>query len=342
VKEKVEKILADVFTRHSDRRLDVYKVQVESAGADEIKLTGRVLMPEALEETRGALCDVFPGVSINLSGVRVLRAAPGAIWTVASTLTDLHVEPSFLSEMYLQIPNGSPLEILDEHTDGKWCYVRMPDGYMGWAYKLYLEEGSAGSEPTHIVFSSSTLVCREPRKEVVTRLMTGTLIRVLEEKHDWSQVETFGKTTPKGWVDSAMLRDLKSRPKKPGDIRAQIVADARHLIGTYYLWGGNTPWGIDCSGLAQLTHRLAGYMLPRDADMQFRAATPVEAPYQAGDLFFFHSEANKNKIAHVGICTGGSHVIHSSRSRNGVYEEDMQASETLRNTFAGARIFVPR
>ena len=41
MKEQIEKVLADVFTRHSDRRLDLFKVQVESADANGASLTGR-------------------------------------------------------------------------------------------------------------------------------------------------------------------------------------------------------------------------------------------------------------------------------------------------------------
>ena len=44
---------------------------------------------------------------------------------------------------------------------------------------------------------------------------------------------------------------------------------------------------------------------------------------------------------HVGISTGGMNMIHSSRTRNGVYEDDVEQVEHLRNTFAGARTFLP-
>src|SRR3989442_1574352 len=83
-----------------------------------------------------------------------------------------------------------------------------------------------------------------------------------------------------------------------------------------------------------LLHRLSGYPIPRDAALQFPAGRVVDPPYTMGDLLFFHSDSDPNRISHVGISTGGWNMIHSSRSRNGVYEEDVQASENLQRTFA--------
>lgn len=341
MKEQIEKILADVFTRHSDRRLDLFKVQVESASAGEVKLAGRVLTPDGLEEARQRIAAAFPAAVVNADAVKVLRAKPGVTYTVATNLTDLHVEPSFLSELLTQVVNGTPLEVLDEHTDGKWVFVRQADGYLGWAYKPYLSEGAPKSGPTHIVTEVSPLL-REPQNAPATsRLLTGTTVRVIEERNGFSRIEAAGVLAG-GWIPSASLEPLADLPLKPADARQAIVASARALVGVYYLWGGSTPWGTDCSGLAQLAHKLVGYTLPRDADMQFKAGTPVEGPYQPGDLFFFHSETNKDKITHVAICTGGWNMIHSSRSRNGVYEEDLQLNDTYRKVFAGVRTFVPR
>jgi cell wall-associated NlpC family hydrolase len=86
---------------------------------------------------------------------------------------------------------------------------------------------------------------------------------------------------------------------------------------------------------------MAGYTIPRDAKLQFPVGRPVDPPFQPGDLIFFHSETDRARITHVGISTGGWNMIHSSRSRNGVYEENVQANEELRKTFAGGRSFLP-
>ena len=81
--------------------------------------------------------------------------------------------------------------------------------------------------------------------------------------------------------------------------------------------------------------------IPRDADQQFDAAQPVEYPYQSGDLLFFgEGEDEARRITHVAVSLGGWRILHSSRSRNGVQEDDVQAVEHLRESFVGARTFV--
>jgi cell wall-associated NlpC family hydrolase len=82
-----------------------------------------------------------------------------------------------------------------------------------------------------------------------------------------------------------------------------------------------------------------GIEIPRDCYLQFPVGKPVEPPFQPGDLLYFWNEA-KTKMGHVGISTGGWNIIHSSRSRNGVYEEDVQQNEGLKASFAGARSFL--
>ena len=88
------------------------------------------------------------------------------------------------------------------------------------------------------------------------------------------------------------------------------VFTAGQLLGVPYLWGGRTPKGIDCSGLVQLVLEMAGVEAPRDSDQQREAiGQPLErywrdVAWKRGDIVFFPG--------HVGIMTGGDHLIHAT------------------------------
>ena len=92
--------------------------------------------------------------------------------------------------------------------------------------------------------------------------------------------------------------------------RALILATAKNALGTPYRFGGNTPEGLDCSGLVEMAYRAAGIQVPRTADEQFRAL-PAARQAQPGDLLFF---GDRRKATHVGIYRGNGQMIHAPGS----------------------------
>ena len=87
-----------------------------------------------------------------------------------------------------------------------------------------------------------------------------------------------------------------------------VLGIAASLTGISDVYGGTTPAGFDCSGYTQWVFGKAGRSLPRTAEAQRQAATPVSDP-QPGDLVFFGAPA-----FHVGIYAGGGMMYDSPRT----------------------------
>ena len=94
--------------------------------------------------------------------------------------------------------------------------------------------------------------------------------------------------------------------------KSMLITNSMMYLNSPYLWGGRTPFGIDCSGLSQMVYRLNGIDLPRDADDQAEVGTTLSFVEESepGDLAFFDNE--EGKIVHVGIMLENNHIIHAS------------------------------
>ncbi|GAB0168901.1 peptidoglycan endopeptidase [Lysinibacillus sp. CTST325] len=94
-------------------------------------------------------------------------------------------------------------------------------------------------------------------------------------------------------------------------INKKTVDVANSLVGTPYLYGGNTPEGLDCSGLIYYAFNQGGLKIVRDSSEGYfnGNTTQVKNPI-AGDLVFFQN-TYKDGISHMGIYIGNNKFIHA-------------------------------
>lgn len=217
-----------------------------------------------------------------------------------------------------QLLSGDALELY-ERRDG-WAYVRaVKDGYCGWVPASAL---APREEPSARVAVRSTWLCPVPsvRQPAHADLHFGARVVLLGEERDgWTRVRCGGVG---GWLPGFHLRPL-DRPE------ADPVAVARLFLGTPYFWGGNTGFGIDCSGLVQAALLACAIPCPGDSDLQEAALGRELAPDEAdraGDLYFWRGHAAM--VAEPGL------LIHATGHAMQVVLEPV-AEVIARNAAAG-------
>jgi hypothetical protein len=221
-----------------------------------------------------------------------------AFWICRFAVCALRAEPDHRSEMVSQLLWGEPQQILDMR--GGWLLVRgLLDGYVGW-----------------VPVGSLVQAFRTTSRWAVVRVRWAPLFR---EKRLHSRVPVGAIVPADGIWHTATGRyrvaagHLLPWPAKPRPIR---VGRAYAIFSqTPYLWGGKSPAGIDCSGLTQITYRLAGWLLPRDAADQAAFTTPTPHP-RPGDLAFYTSPQT-HRISHVALYQNPNTILHATPA-NGV------------------------
>ena len=245
------------------------------------------------------------------------------------SLVPCRKEPTGTSEMVSQLLFGDFYRVIETNED--WLKIVIDyDQYTCWI-----------SIKQHFKISEGTYVFLQKLSPL---MVPDTVAQIENNISNQKFYITFGATLPfinkqNLSFDTYVFNYLGNTKqiKEKGDAN-QIIQNAMQLLNTPYLWGGKSPFGIDCSGFTQLVFKLNGYKLPRDAYQQVdlgEALSFVEEA-QAGDLAFFDNE--EGKIVHVGVLINNQKVIHASGfvridkfDHYGIFNQDTgKYSHTLR------------
>ncbi len=228
---------------------------------------------------------------------------PGTWKTVSAQLADLCRAPAGARDRQLQM--GDRFLVL-ETRDG-WAFGRAArDGYVG-----YIADDQLGDDiaATHVVAVRATHLYASPdiKTPEITSLGFGARLAIAHEDR------TFFETTNGAFVPKPHLRPVDRPFRDP-------VTVAQVFFGTPYLWGGNSVFGIDCSGLVQAAYLACGIPCPGDSDLQaaLGADIPPDAPVIRGDLFFWEG--------HVAIAVDAETLIHANAHHMAVAYEPRVAA----------------
>lgn len=225
----------------------------------------------------------------------------------------MHREPSRRSEQVSQGLLGERVEVLTRTRN--WLKIRTPDRYEGWAASSEVAVAPQGWGPPFVQITPLWANLRfAPDSETAPRTLVsvGTRLPLLRQEGKWHGLLLPGGGT--GWVEEHRIRQWE---EPPGDLpaAAAIARTARRFLGVPYLWGGRSPLGIDCSGFVQMVWSLNGFSLPRDASDQAEHGSPVEiAEALPGDLLYFATGKQRDRISHVAICLPRGRMIHARGS----------------------------
>lgn len=210
----------------------------------------------------------------------------------------LRIEPSDKSELISQVLFGEHFKVLEQQKS--WSKIQLAfDNYEGW---IDSKQFQLISEKEYEQLCNDVSVLNADLVEYIsgekTALLPITLGASLSFLHHIS--------INKSHFDFEGLKVTGIKAK------SEIITTAFMYLNTPYLWGGKTPFGIDCSGFTQMVYKLNGYALLRDASQQ---ATQGEAlsfieESEPGDLAFFDNE--DGNIVHVGIIMNDNYIIHAS------------------------------
>lgn len=265
---------------------------------------------------------------------------------VTHNVVKIHAEPDGNSEQVSQTILGHTLLLLSTPTpEETWVQVQTDDNYTGWVRTQQvrpLGEDEEYPQPGRIYrVNALWAFVREkpdPQAPHLTIAPMGAWLEGREWHDDWLHVRL--PDGQEGWVT---VQDVTSQwvvVTRVGSLRVEgmvisqgetaepyavpragwqnaLVYTARRLLGVPYLWGGSSPFGLDCSGFVQLVYRMCGLVIPRDADLQAgfqRTAEVSLEDAQPGDLIFFAggNDPHQRAITHVGMIIDGEHFIHSS------------------------------
>ena len=228
------------------------------------------------------------------------RYAEGKLARIAVPVANLRRKPDRHAGLDTQLLLGDDVTVFEMREGWAWVQAAR-DGYVGYVNVGSLTE--PGRAATHIVSAPRSFVYpgADLRFPHVEALSMGSAVTGI------GQADTRGPAYALRDNGNAMIA---AHLKPIGQVEPDYVAVAERFLHTPYLWGGTSGFGIDCSGLVQLSMRMAGRDVLRDTDMQEATIGAALDPgdghknVRRGDLVFWKG--------HVALMTDGKTMIHAN------------------------------
>lgn len=237
----------------------------------------------------------------SLAGaVAAERFVEGLPARVRAGVADVLSAPRRDAGLDTQFLRGDEVRVFEERDGFAWVQA-FRDGYVGYVRAEALT-GELGPL-SHVVAAPRSFLYPEPdmKRPRAGEISLGARVGVTERAE--TRGTAYARIDTGEWMIERHLAPLDG--EKP-----DFVAAAEQLLRTPYLWGGASAHGIDCSGLVQLSLRMAGKNVLRDTDMQEATLGEAIEPgedfreLRRGDLVFWRG--------HVGVMADRETLIHAN------------------------------
>lgn len=209
------------------------------------------------------------------------------------SIVPVRAEANDRAELVTQLLYGDVFEVIS--TEKNWMHIRIAfDLYEGW---IDIKQSFAIDKDDFHLLKRKAFYCSQDLIEFVGT--TNNQLIPISMGSNLAALQILQHQFEGNSVNYTSFQKNK------------IAEIALLYLNTPYLWGGKTPFGIDCSGFTQMVYRICGFALQRDASQQARQGEALSFIEESvpGDLAFFDNE--EGNIIHVGIVLNDNYIIHA-------------------------------
>jgi len=235
--------------------------------------------------------------------------------TVKSPIANIYKRNNKKSEIVTQILFGE--KFLTQKKFGRFY-----KGYKTYnKYKGFIEAKDLHLDKRKKIYKIISKDCnlyKKPNNKYKTnkKIFFNSKISILDNKNNFIQTST-------GWI-------LKKNAKPINFKTKHFLDNVKLYLNTKYLWGGNSPKGVDCSALVQELLKFNNIYCPRDSKDQkkfFKKEVSIKK-IKKGDLLFWKG--------HVAIAVNNKKLVHAFGARKKVVI--MGIKETIKKIYLKSKL----